>query len=75
MTSNGLVSSFKLAIFQKFCGDASASKSNLHYTHGITRQSMKRVLGPSLWLSAWATQLQRNVAAAVSCRGCVQFGQ
>ena len=42
------------------------SKSNLHFTRGITPKRVTELRGPSPRLSAWATQLRRNVAAVAS---------
>ena len=48
-------------------------ESNLHCTRfitlavvGLPKRGNKRQ-DPTPWLSAWATQLRRNVAAVVSC--------
>ena len=43
-----------------------ASKTNLHYTRGITWERVNEWRGPSLRRSAWATQLRRNIAAMAS---------
>ena len=49
------------------------SKSNLHYTRRITPKC-DELRGPSPRLSAWATQLRRNVAAVASrWRHCVDL--
>ena len=52
----------------------SKNKSNLHYTRRTTPKCATSLGGPSPRLSAWATQLRRNVATVASrWRHCVDL--